>query len=185
MRLKTVPRLTNCLECSLIPFSSPGYYRLKKIKLVLEQYLKLDLWFESIAYYHCLILWLSWELIIWADKFVASEKYTSNNFHLDGQNHWCMLMVLNNKHWLFSEKPLLSLLAHFHSNINDSLLYTNKLSAFAKSWGYFRMFEKILNFSLFWEYFQNLNLPHFIKEGMVSIVLYLFEKPYLHVKLLI
>ena len=142
MRLKTVHKLTNgCLGCSLIQFSSPGYYRQKKIKLVLEQYLKLDLRFESINY-HCLMSWLSLVFIIWTDKFVANEKYTFNNFHLDDQNHWCMLMFLNNKHWLYSEKPLLSLLAHFYSSINDSLLYTNKLSAFAKSWDYFRLLEK-------------------------------------------
>ena len=48
--LKTVHQLTNGLGCSLIHFSGPGYYRQKKIKLVLEQYLKLDLRSESINY---------------------------------------------------------------------------------------------------------------------------------------
>ena len=38
------------------------------------------------------------------------------------------------------------------------------------------MLEKILDFSIFWENFQKLNLPPFIKKGMVSIMLYLFEK---------
>ena len=37
----------------------------------------------------------------------------------------------------------------------------------------------------FWENFKNLNLPAFIKEGMVSIMLYLFEKLCLHGKLVI
>ena len=104
----TVLQLTNGLGCSLIQFSSPGYYQQKKIKLMLEQYLKLDQRSESI-HYHCIMLWSSLVLIIWADKFVASKKYNFYNFHLDDQNHWCLLMVLDNKHWLLSEKPLLSL----------------------------------------------------------------------------
>ena len=144
----TVFQLTNSLACSLILFSSPGYYQQKKIKLMLEQYLKLDQRSESI-HYHCIMLWSSLVLIIWADKFVASKKYNFYNFHLDDQNHWCLLMVLGNKHWLISEKLLLSLLAHFYHKIIDSLLYTNKLSAFANSWDQFQMFERILNFYLF------------------------------------
>ena len=130
MRIKTVLQLINCLGFSLIQFSSLGYYWQKKIKLMLEQYLKLDQRSESI-HYHCIMLWSSLVLIIWADKFVASKKYNFYNFHLDDQNHWCLLMVLDDKHWLLSEKPLLSLLAHFHHKIIDSLLYTNKLSALA------------------------------------------------------
>ena len=129
--------------------------------------------------------WSSLVHVIWADKFAASKKYNFYNFHLDNQNHWCLLMVLDNKHWLLSEKPLLSLLAHFYHKIIDSLLYTNKLSVFANSWGQFQMLERILNFSFFGENFKNVNLPAFIKEGMVSIMLYLFEKLCLHVKLVI
>ena len=144
----TVLQLANGLGCSLIQFSSPGYYQQKKIKLMLEQYLKLDQRSESI-HYHCIMLWSSLVLIIWADKFVASKKYNFYNFHLDDQNHWCLLMVLGNKHWLISEKLLLSLLAHFYHKIIDSLLYTNKLSAFANSWDQFQMLERILNFFLF------------------------------------
>ena len=148
MRLKTVLQLINCLGFSLIQFSSLGYYWQKKIKLMLEQYLKLDQRSESI-HYHCIMLWSSLVLIIWADKFVASKKYNFYNFHLDDRNQWCLLMVLDNKHWLLSEKPLLILLAHFYHKIIDSLLYTNKLSAFANSWGQFQMFERILNFFLY------------------------------------
>ena len=144
----TVLQLTNGLGCSLIQFSSPGYYQQKKIKLMLEQYLKLDQRSESINY-HCIMLWSSLVHVIWADKFAASKKYNFYNFHLDDQNHWCLLMVLGNKHWLISEKPLLSLLAHFYHKIIDSLLYTNKLSAFANSWDQFQMLERILNFFLF------------------------------------
>ena len=147
----TVLQLTNGLGCSLIQFSSPGYYQQKKIKLMLEQYLKLDQRSESI-HYHCIMLWSSLVLIIWADKFVASKKYNFYNFHLNDQNHWCLLMVLDNKHWLLSEKPLQSLLAHFYHKIIDSLLYRNKLSVSADSWGQFQMLEKILNFSLFGKY---------------------------------
>ena len=144
----TVLLLTNGLGCSLIQFPSPGYYQQKKIKLILGQYLKLDQRSESINY-HCIMLWSSLVLIIWAEKFVASKKYNFYNFHLDDQNQWCLLMVLDNKHWLLSEKPLLSLLAHFYHKIIDSLLYTNKLSVFANSWGQFQMLERILNFFLF------------------------------------
>ena len=144
----TVLQLTNGLGCSLIQFSSPGYYQQKKIKLMLEQYLKLDQRSESI-HYHCIMLWSSLVLIIWADKFVASKKYNFYNFHIDYQYHWCLLMVLDNKHWLLSEKPLLSLLAHFHHKIIDSLFYTNTLSAFANSWDQFQMLKRILNFFLF------------------------------------
>ena len=144
----TVLQLTNGLGCSLIQFSSPGYYQQKKIKLMLEQYLKLDQRSESI-HYHCIVLWSSLVLIIWADKFIASKKYNFDNFHLDNQYHWCLLMVLDNKYWLFSEKSLLSLLAHFNRKMIDSLLYANKLSVFANSWGQFQMLERILNFSLF------------------------------------
>ena len=141
-------QLTNGLGCSLIQFSSPGFRQQKKIKLMLEQYRKLDQRSESI-HYHCIMLRSSLVLIIWADKFVASKKYNFYNFHLDDQNHWCLLMVLENKRWLLSGKPLLSLLAHFYHKIIDSLLYTNKLSVFANSWGQFQMLERILNFSLF------------------------------------
>ena len=148
MFLKTVLQLTNVLGFSLIQFSSPGYYWQKKIKLMLEQYLKLDQRSESINY-HCIMLWSSLVHIIWADKFVASKKYSFYNFHLDNQNHWCLLMVLDNKHWLPLEKPLLSLPAHFYHKIIDSLLYTNRLSAFSNSWGQFQMLERILNFFLF------------------------------------
>ena len=144
----TVLQLANGLGCSLIQFSSPGYYQQKKIKLMLEQYLKLDQRSESINY-HCIMLWSSLVLIIWADKFVASKKYNFYNFHIDNQYHWCLLMVLDNKHWLLSEKPLLSLLAHFHHKIIDSLFYTNTLSAFANSWDQFQMLKRILNFFLF------------------------------------
>ena len=144
----TVLQLTNGLGCSLIQFSSPGYYQQKKIKLMLEQYLKLDQRSESI-HYHCIMLWSSLVLIIWADKFVASKKYNFYNFHLDDQNHWCLLMVLNNKYWLFSEKPLLSLLAHFYHKVIDSLLYTSKLSALANGWDQFQTLERIENFFLF------------------------------------
>ena len=144
----TVLQLTNGLGCSLIQFSSPGYYQQKKIKLMLEQYLKLDQRSESI-HYHCIMLWSSLVLIIWADKFVASKKYNFYNFHLDDQNHWCLLMVLDNKHWLLSGKPLLSLLAQFYHKIIDSLLYANKFPVFANSWGQFKMLERILNFPLF------------------------------------
>ena len=144
----TVLQLTNGLGCSLIQFSSPGYYQQKKIKLMLEQYLKLDQRSESI-HYHCIMLWSSLVLIIGAYKFVASKKYYFYNFPLDDQNHWCLLMVLDNKHWLFSGKPLLSLLAHFNHKIIDSLLYANKLSVLANTWGQFKMLERILNFSLF------------------------------------
>ena len=113
---------------------------------MLEQYLKLDQRSESINY-HCIMLWSSLVLIIWADKFVASKKYSFYNFHLDDQNCWCLLIVLDNKHWLLSEKPCL--LAHFYHKIIDSLLYTNNLSAFANSWDQFQMIERILNLSLF------------------------------------
>ena len=116
MCLKTVLQLTNGLGRSLIQFSSPGYYRQKKIKLMLEQYLNLDQRSESINY-HCIMLWSSLVSIIWADKFVASKKYNFYNFHLDDRNQWCLLMVLDNKHWLLSEKPLLSLLAYFYHNL--------------------------------------------------------------------
>ena len=142
----TVLQLTNSLAFSLIQFSSPGYYQQKKIKLMLEQYLKLDQRSESINY-HCIILWSSLVLIIWADKFVASKIYNLYNFHLDDQNYWCLLIVLDNKHWLLSEKPCL--LAHFYDKIIDSLLYTNKLSVFVNSWDQFQMLERILNLSLF------------------------------------
>ena len=148
MCLKTVLQLIYGLGFSLIQFSSPGYYCQSKIKLILEQYLKLDQRSESINY-HWIMLWSSLVRIIWADKFVASKKYYFYNFHLDDQNHGCLLMVLGNKHWLISEKPLLSLLAHFYHKIIDSLLYTNKLSAFANSWDQFQMLERILNFFLF------------------------------------
>ena len=143
-----VLQLKNGLGCSLIQFSSPGYYQQKKIKLMLEQYLKLDQRSESI-HYHCIMLWSSLVLIIWADKFVASKKYNFYNFHLDNQYHWRLLIDFDNKHWLLSEKALLSLLAHFYHKIIDSLLYTNKLSVFANSWGQFQMLERILNFFLF------------------------------------
>ena len=146
----TVLLLTNGLGCSLIQFPSPGYYQQKKIKLMLEQYLKLDQRSESI-HYHCIMLWSSLVLIIWADKFVASKKYNFYNFHLDDQNHWCLLMVLDNKHWLLSEKPLLSLLAHFYQKTIDSLRYANNISAFYNSWSQFQMFERIPDFSLFGE----------------------------------
>ena len=73
MWLKTVLQLTNGLGCSLIQFSSPGYYRQKKIKLMLEQYLRLDQRSESINY-HCIMLWSSLVLIISANKFVASKN---------------------------------------------------------------------------------------------------------------
>ena len=117
----TVLQLTNGLGCSLIQFSSPGYYQQKKIKLMLEQYLKLDQRSESINY-HCIMLWSSIVLIIWADKFVASKKYNFYNFNLDDQNHCCLLMVFDNKHWSLSKKSLLSLLEHFYDKIIDSLL---------------------------------------------------------------
>ena len=151
---------------------------------MLEQYLKLDQRSESINY-HCIMLWSSLVLIIWADKFVASKKYNFYNFHLDDQNHWCLLMVLDNKHWLLSEKPLLSLLAHFYHKIIDSLLYTNKLSAFVNSWGQFQMLERILNFFFFGKISKNLNFSDFIMEGMVLIMFYFFDKLSLHVKLVI
>ena len=108
------------------------------------------------------MLWSLLVLIIWADKFVASKKYNFYNFHLDDQNHWCLLMVLDNKHWLLSEKPLLSLLAHFYHKIIDSLLYTSKLSVFADSWDQFQMLERILNFSRFGK-FQKLKSLRFYK----------------------
>ena len=146
----TVLQLTNGLGCSLIQFSSPGYYQQKKIKLMLEQYLKLDQRSESI-HYHCIMLWSSLVLIIGAYKFVASKKYYFYNFPLDDQNHWCLLMVLDNKHWLLSEKPLLSLLAHFYQKTIDSLRYANNISAFYNSWSQFQMFERIPDFSLFGE----------------------------------
>ena len=146
----TVLQLTNGLGCSLIQFSSPGYYQQKKIKLMLEQYLKLDQRSESI-HYHCIMLWSSLVLIIWADKFVASKKYNFYNFHLDDRNQWCLLMVLDNKHWLLSEKPLLSLLAHFYQKTIDSLRYANNISAFYNSWSQFQMFERIPDYSLFGE----------------------------------
>ena len=148
MCLKTVLQLTNGWGFSLIQFSSPGYYWRKKFKLMLEQYLKLDQIYESINY-HCIMLWSSLLGIIWADKFVASKKYNFYNFLLNDQNHWCLLTVLGKKHWLLSEKPLLSLLAHFYHKIIDSLFYTNTLSAFANSWDQFQMLERILNFFLF------------------------------------
>ena len=47
------------------------------------------------------------------------------------------------------------------------------------------MLERILNFYLFGKISKNFNLPAFIKEGMVLIMLYLFEKLSLHAKLLI
>ena len=144
----TVLQLTNGLGCSLIQFSSPGYYQQKKIKLMLEQYLKLDQRSESINY-HCIMSWSSLVLIIQADKFVASKKYNFYNFRPDDQNHWCLMMLLDNKHWLVSEKPLLSFLAHFYRKTIDSSLYRNKLSAFANSWGQLQMLERILNFSIF------------------------------------
>ena len=140
-------QLTNGLGSSLIQFSSPGYCQQKKIKLMWEQYLKFDQRSESI-HYHCIKLWSSLVLIIWAGKFVFSKKHNFYNFYLDNQYHWCLLMVLDNKHWLLSEKPLPSLLAHFYHKIIDSLLYTNKLSPFANSWDQFQMLETILNFSL-------------------------------------
>ena len=148
MCLKTVLQLTNGLGFSLKQFSSPRYYWQKRIKLMLEQNLKHDQRSESINY-HCIMLWSSLVSIIWADKFVASKKYNFYNFHLDDQNHWCLLMVLDNKHWLLSEKPLLHLLGHFYHKIIDSLLYTNKVSAFANSSGQFQMPERILNFFVF------------------------------------
>ena len=144
----TVLQLKNGLGCSIIQFSSPAYCQQKKIKLMLKQYLKLDQGSESI-HYHYIMLWSSLVVIIWADKFVASKTYNFYNFHIDNQYHWCLLMVLDNKHWLLSEKPFLRLLAHFYHKIIDSLLYTNKLSVFANSWGQFQMLERILNFSLF------------------------------------
>ena len=103
MCLKTVLQLTNDLGFSLIQFSSPGYYWQKKIKLMLKHYPKLDQRSESINY-HCIMLWSSLVRIIWADKFVASRKYNFYNFHLDDQNHWCLLMALDNKRWLLSGK---------------------------------------------------------------------------------
>ena len=144
----TVLQLTNGLGCSLIQFSSPGYYQQKKIKLMLEQYLKLDQRSESINY-HCIMSWSSLLLIIQADKFVASKKYNFYNFRPDDQNHWCLMMLPDNKHWLVSEKPLLSFLAHFYRKTIDSSLYRNKLSPFANSWGQLQMLERILNFSIF------------------------------------
>ena len=137
----TVLQLANGLGCSLIQFSSPGYYQQKKIKLMLEQYLKLDQRSESI-HYHCIMLWSSLVLIIWADKFVASKKYNFYNFHLDDQNHWCLLMVLDNM--ITFRKTLLSLLAHFYHKIIDTLPYTNKLSVFTNSWDQFQTLERIL-----------------------------------------
>ena len=125
----TVLQLTNGLGYSLIQFSSPGYCQQKKTKLMLEQYLKLDQR-SAYIYNHCIMLSSSSVLMIWADKFVASRKYNFYNFHLDNQYHWCLLMFLDNKLWLLSGKPLLSLLAHFCRKIIDSLLYTNKLSVF-------------------------------------------------------
>ena len=68
-------------------------------EIILEHYLKLDQRSKSI-HYHCIMLWLSLALIIWADKFVSSKKYSFYNFHLDNQYHWYLLMVLENKHWL-------------------------------------------------------------------------------------
>ena len=124
------------------------YYWQKKIKLMLEQYLKLNQRFESISY-HCIMLWSSLVRIICADKFGGSKKYNFYNFHLYDQNHWRLQVVLDNKYWLLLEKLLLSLLAHFYHKIIDSFLYTNKLSTFANSWGQFQMLEKILNFFLF------------------------------------
>ena len=96
MRIKTVLQLINCLGFSLIQFSSLGYYWQKKIKLMLEQYLKLDQRSESINY-HCIMLWSSLVRIIWANKFVTSKKYKFYNFHLDDQNHWyCWWFLLVN-----------------------------------------------------------------------------------------
>ena len=121
--------------------SSPGYNWQRKIKLMLEQYLKLDQRSEFINY-HCIMLWSSLARIIWADKFVASKKYNFYNFHLDDQNHWCLLMVLDNM--ITFRKTLLSLLAHFYHKIIDTLPYTNKLSVFTNSWGQFQTLERIL-----------------------------------------
>ena len=138
--------------------------------------MKLDQRSEFINY-HCIMLLSSLVRIIWADKFEASKIY---NFY-DDQNHWCLLMVLNNKHWLLSEKSLLSLLAHFNHKVIDSLLDANKLSALwpiSNAWENSKLFP-------FWKNFKYLNLPVFIKEGMASIMHYLFEKLCLHVKLVI
>ena len=126
--------------------------------------------------YHCIMLWSSLVRIIWADNL----KLAKYNFY-DDQNHWCLLMVINNKPWLLSEKSLPSLLAHFYYKIIDSLLDTNELSALrpiSNAWENSKLFP-------FWKKFKNLNLPAFIKEGMVSIMHYLFEKLCLHVKLVI
>ena len=84
-------------------------YKQKEIKPTLEQYLKLDPRPDSVNY-HCVIFWSSWMLIIWLDKSIASLKYNFHNFHLDDQNHWFLLMFLNNNHWLLSEKLSLNLL---------------------------------------------------------------------------
>ena len=87
--LKTVLQLTNGLGFSLKQFSSPRYYWQKKIKLMLEQNLKLDQRSESINY-HYIMLWSSLVRIkfasykiIRADKFVARKKYNFYNFHLN------------------------------------------------------------------------------------------------------
>ena len=38
-----------------------------------------------------------------AIKSVASLKCSFHNFYLDDQNHWCLLMILNNRHRLLLE----------------------------------------------------------------------------------
>ena len=146
----TVLHLANGLGCSLIQFSSPGYYQQKKIKLMLEQYLKLDQRSESI-HYHCIMLWSSLVLIIWADKFVASKKKMIFIIFIliTKITDVCWWFLIINIDY-FQKKPLLILLAHFfHHKFINSLLYTNKLSASANSWGQFQILERILNFSLF------------------------------------
>ena len=45
-----------------------------------------------------------------ADKSVASLKCRSHHFHLDDENHWCLLMFLNNRHRLLSKNYSLNLL---------------------------------------------------------------------------
>ena len=112
-------------------------------------------------------------LIIWVDKFVASKKYNFYNFYLDDQNHWCLLMALDNKHWILSEKHLLSLLAHFYHKTIDSftlhkyvIRVCQQLRPISNAWENSKLFP-------FRENFKNVNLPTFLKERMASIILYL------------
>ena len=147
---------------------------------MLEQYLRLDQRSDSINY-HCIMLWSSLVLIISANKFVASKNIVFIVFILMTKitgDCWWFLMINTD----YFQKNLCYVCWH---------IFTSKLSIH-----YFMQISyhplptveakfKCLENSKLFPFWENFKLPTFIKEGIVSIMLFLFEELRLHVKLFI